>query len=205
MKKNFRLIIFVIILILIITISILLCFNAFSNNKLSENKDSTSNIILDEKELNSKTTTKNSIIETTTKEQTSTKEINSQSTTKRVTYSKSTTTTQKNNTSKVDDNKTTKSITTTKQIQTTTTTTTTKITTIQPTTTQSCSKVFLQSWFRADFKTEAECVNMGERYKNPYGYACYSNYDKCGEKYYMLNLWLEPDDWIYYKDVDIPN
>lgn len=94
---------------------------------------------------------------------------------------------------------------TTNEQTTTNQTTSTMTTTKQLTTTQSCSKVFVMSWFRADFKTEAECVAMGEKYRNPYGYKCYYNYDNCGEKYYMLRLWIDENDWIYYKDVDIPN
>jgi len=28
--------------------------------------------------------------------------------------------------------------------------------------------------------------------------------DNCGTEYYMLRLWLNDGDWIYYKDISLP-
>lgn len=63
------------------------------------------------------------------------------------------------------------------------------------------SKKFAVSWFVADFKTEQECVILGEKYSYDYSYACSSMQDECGQIWYMLRLRDRDGKYVNYKTI----
>lgn len=194
--KKFKTLIVTIILILI-SICVISCIFILKDNDKENDKAKIENVStsLEIKEEDSSTTKILTTLNTSSK-----KSTKKSSTTKKSTKKKSTTnsiTTEKSTSKKVS---TTTKVVTSKPVtsQTTSNTTTTQ------TTTESCEKKFLFSWFRPDFESMSECEAMGEKYIDPYGYTCYYMQDNCGTEYYMLRLWLNDGDWIYYKDISLP-
>ena len=91
--------------------------------------------------------------------------------------------------------------TTTKQTKSSNNTTTTRTTTTK----QQCeSKKFIFSWVRADFETFDECVKVGDKYSNSYGYYCDDYEDLCGKQYYMLTLFDSNGNLFDYHNVQMP-
>ena len=103
-------------------------------------------------------------------------------------------TTTSNNKTKVTISK--KNVITTKQ------NTTISVVTTRTTTTKTCTpKKFIWSWFRADFETQSQCENQGERFMDNYGYSCSYLQDDCGKTYWMLSLFDDNGNYFDWHNV----